>query len=120
MTSAATTAKIDPYSLKFIPYWAALDRIVGDAGPMATVTLPRVPGLRMLYDESDAGSGLAEVNDLGRLVIEALGRPYQAELRGQIGIYLADAEGQPADMPLALRDRLQYEVSRARASLSTT
>ncbi|MFJ7593302.1 hypothetical protein ACIQZO_39190 [Streptomyces sp. NPDC097617] len=58
-------------------------------------------------------------NDLGRLVVWALGHAYQAEMRGLIGNYLADAEGVPVDIPVSLLQRISEEVGRSRHSLLT-
>ncbi|MFE7403195.1 hypothetical protein [Streptomyces sp. NPDC057557] len=111
------TVVISSDSLRRIRYWDLVARVVGDAGPMATASLPRVPGLRMLYDTSDVGDPQAEVNELGRLIVEALGYPYSAEIRGYIGIFLVDAEGVPVDLPESLCNRIQEEASRARSVL---
>ncbi|WP_060177999.1 hypothetical protein [Streptomyces sp. IMTB 1903] len=107
MSDSTMGMTISAHTVRHIPYWAIVDRVVGDAGPMGTKALPKVPGLRLLFDESDAGNPREEVNDLGRRVAEELGLPYSAELRGLLGFYLADAEGQPVDMPQHLRDRIQ-------------
>ncbi|MGW3031234.1 hypothetical protein ACWDCB_08355 [Streptomyces sp. NPDC001178] len=116
MSDLATVAVVSAYSLRFIRYWDAEGRIVGDRGPKVTRSLPGVPGLRMFYDQSDVEAPHVDVNELGRLVVEAFGHPRQDEVRGQLCIYLADAEGAPVDMPPWLRDRIQEEVSRARAA----
>ncbi|MET9518303.1 hypothetical protein [Streptomyces sp. NPDC002994] len=49
--------------------------------------------------------------------MEALGYPYSPEIRGNIGIFLVDAEDVPVDMPATLRDRIQEEANRARSTL---
>ena len=116
MSDLAMVAVVSAYSLRFIRYWDAEGRVVGDAGPKVTRSLPHVPGLRMFYDQSDADDPHQEINEVGRLVVEAFGHAYRAEMRGTLCIYLADAEGVPVDMPLWLRDRIQEEVSRARAA----
>ncbi|MCX5314735.1 hypothetical protein [Streptomyces sp. NBC_00154] len=113
----AVAALIGPYTLRFPPHSAVVERVVGDAGPIGTAALPRVPGLRMLFDESDADDPGQEVNDLARLVVEALGHPYQEQMRGLVGIYLADAEGVPVSMPTPLQERISTEVNRARSTL---
>lgn len=107
MSETIMGVTISACTVRHIPYQAIVDRVVGDAGPMGTKTLPKVPGLRLLFDESDAGNPREEVNDLGRQVAEELGLPYSAEMRGLLGFYLADAKGTPVDMPRHLRDRIQ-------------
>ncbi|MEW2434141.1 hypothetical protein AB0952_08160 [Streptomyces caniferus] len=115
--SLVLAALISPYRLRFPPHSAVVDRVVGDAGPMGTAALPRVPGLRMLFDESDASNASQDMNDLARLTVEALGHPYQEQMRGLVGIYLADAEGIPVSMPTSLQERISAEVNRARSTL---
>ncbi|HEX5568045.1 MAG TPA: hypothetical protein VFY14_14150 [Streptomyces sp.] len=119
MSDLAMVAVISAYNLRFIRYWDAESRIVGDAGPKVTRSLPGLPGLRMFYDQSDQDAPHVDVNEVGRLVVEAFGHPRQDEMRGQLCIYLADAEGVPVDMPPWLRDRIQEEVGRARAAIRT-
>ncbi|MFI1975425.1 hypothetical protein [Streptomyces wedmorensis] len=111
------TLLIGPYSVRRVRHWDLVARVVGDCGPMRTAPLPRVPGLRMLCDASDADNLREPVNELGRLVLEAFGHPYSAEIRGHIGIYLADAEGVPVDLPEPLRERIEAEVRRAREAV---
>ncbi|WP_381560927.1 hypothetical protein [Streptomyces eurythermus] len=115
MSDLAMVAVVSAYNLRFIRYWDAESRIVGDAGPKVTRPLPGVPGLHMFYDQSDADAPHQDLNEVGRRVVEAFGHPRQDEMRGQLCIYLADAEGAPVDMPPWLRDRIQEEVGRARA-----
>ncbi|MFH8566156.1 hypothetical protein [Streptomyces sp. NPDC017988] len=116
MSNLAMVAVVSAYNLRFIRYWDAEGRIVGNAGPKVTRSLPGIPGLRMFYDQSDVHAPHSDVNEVGRLVVEAFGLPCQDEMRWPFCIYLADAEGAPVDMPPWLRDRIQDEVSRARAA----
>ncbi|MEV7869209.1 hypothetical protein AB0P17_24665 [Streptomyces sp. NPDC088124] len=99
MSDIAVAAVVSAYRLRFTRYWDAEGRVVGDAGPKVTRSLPRVPGLRMFYDQSDADDPHQEINEVGRMVVEAFGHPYQAEMRGKLCIYF-DVEGVPVDVPL--------------------
>lgn len=114
MSDTIAGVTISPWTVRHVPYQAIVDRVVGDAGPMATRALPRVPGLRLLFDESDAKNPIQEVNDLGRRVAEHFGLPYSAEVRGLLGFYMADAEGAPVGMPQHVRDRIQETADRLR------
>ncbi|PWS47110.1 hypothetical protein DLE01_32120 [Streptomyces sp. FT05W] len=113
-TSTAWTLLISPFNVRRIRHWDLVDRVVGDAGPMRTAPLPRVPGLRMLCDSSDEGNLDQPVNEAGKAVLEAFGYPYSAQMRGDIGIFLADAEGVPTDLPQELADRISAVALEAR------
>ncbi|MFC1403222.1 MULTISPECIES: hypothetical protein [Streptacidiphilus] len=110
-------ALLSNWTLRFISYPVALERIVHDPDTVKSARLPHVAGLRLMYDPLDAGNPQEPVNQLGGLVAEALGHPHKEEWRGQLGFYVADAAGGPAAMPDSVSKRIEHETAEARRRL---